>query len=82
APPASIVDAFASELIASIDGPPDGNWESAWLAELERCVEAVRDKGEPAPECAHFAGIRFRASSFSSPMDEASTVLDPSTPQP
>ena len=42
--------ALASELIASVDGPPDGNWESAWLAELDRRVEAARDKGEPAPE--------------------------------
>jgi len=42
--------ARASELIASVDGPPDGNWESAWLAELDRRVEAAREKGEPAPE--------------------------------
>ena len=42
--------ALASELIASVDGPPDGNWESAWLAELDRRVEAARKKGEPAPE--------------------------------
>ena len=41
---------LASELIASVDGPPDGDWESAWLAELDRRVEAARDKGEPAPE--------------------------------
>ena len=41
---------LASELIASMDGPPDGNWESAWIAELGRRVEAARDKGEPAPE--------------------------------
>jgi hypothetical protein len=31
-------------------GPPDGDWESAWVAELDRRVEAARDKGEPAPE--------------------------------
>lgn len=42
--------ALASELIASVDGPPDGNWESAWLAELDRRVEAARDKGETASE--------------------------------
>jgi putative addiction module component (TIGR02574 family) len=41
---------LASELIASVDGPPDGDWESAWLAELDRRVQAARDKGEPAPE--------------------------------
>jgi putative addiction module component (TIGR02574 family) len=42
--------ALASELITSVDGPPDGNWESAWLAELDRRVEAARNKGEPARE--------------------------------
>ena len=41
---------LASELIASVDGPPDGNWESAWLAELDSRVEAAQNKGEPAPE--------------------------------
>jgi len=41
---------LASELIASVDGPPDGGWESAWVAELDRRVEAARDKGEPAHE--------------------------------
>jgi len=41
---------LASELIASVDGPPDGDWESAWVAELDRRVEAARDKGEPASE--------------------------------
>jgi putative addiction module component (TIGR02574 family) len=42
--------ALASELIASVDGPPDGDWESAWLAELDRRLEAARSRGEPAPE--------------------------------
>ena len=42
--------ALASELIASVDGPPDSEWESAWLAEIDRRVEAARDAGEPAPE--------------------------------
>ena len=41
---------LASELIASVDGPPDGDWESAWVAELDRRMEAARDKGEPALE--------------------------------
>jgi hypothetical protein len=27
---------LASELLASIDGPPDPNWEATWFAELER----------------------------------------------
>jgi len=42
--------ALASELIASVDGPPDSDWESAWLAELDRRVEAARERGETAPE--------------------------------
>jgi len=42
--------ALAAELIASVDGPPDGDWESAWLAELDRRVEAARKRGEPAPD--------------------------------
>ncbi len=42
--------ALAAELIASVDGPPDGDWESAWLAELDRRVQAARGRGEPAPE--------------------------------
>ncbi|MBW2526305.1 MAG: addiction module protein, partial [Deltaproteobacteria bacterium] len=29
---------LASEIIASVDGPPDANWEQAWLAELDRRV--------------------------------------------
>ena len=41
---------LASELIASVDGPPDADWESAWLAELDRRVEAAQSKGKPAPE--------------------------------
>ena len=41
---------LASELIASVDRPPDADWESAWVAELDRRVEAAREKGEPAPE--------------------------------
>jgi hypothetical protein len=35
----------ASEIIASVDGPPDADWESAWLAELDRRVEAARARG-------------------------------------
>ncbi|MCK6587323.1 MAG: addiction module protein [Polyangiaceae bacterium] len=27
---------LASELLASIDGPPDPNWEATWLAELDK----------------------------------------------
>ena len=35
---------------ASVDGPPDADWEAAWLAELDRRVEAARNRGTPAPE--------------------------------
>ena len=41
---------LASELIASVDGRPDGDWESAWVAELDRRMEATRDVGEPPSE--------------------------------
>ena len=41
---------LASEIIASVDGPPDANWEQAWLAELDRRVHAAREREEPAPE--------------------------------
>lgn len=41
---------LASDLIASVDGPPDADWEAAWLAELDRRVEAARRRGTPAPE--------------------------------
>ena len=41
---------LASELIASVDGPPDADWESTWLAELDRRVQAARNEREPASE--------------------------------
>lgn len=40
----------ASQLIASVDGPPDSDWETAWLAELDRRSEAAVGRGEPADE--------------------------------
>jgi putative addiction module component (TIGR02574 family) len=49
---------IASELIASVDGPPDADWEAAWLAELDRRVEAANRRGTPAPE---WAEVRARA---------------------
>ncbi len=27
---------FAAELLASVPGPPDPDWDTAWLAELDR----------------------------------------------
>ncbi len=37
---------LASEIIASVDGPRDCDWEAAWLAELDRRVEAAKSRGE------------------------------------
>jgi len=41
---------LASELIASVDGPPDADWEVAWLAELDRREKAASERGEPLAE--------------------------------
>ncbi len=37
---------LASEIIASVDGPRDADWEEVWLAELDRRTEAARVRGE------------------------------------
>jgi putative addiction module component (TIGR02574 family) len=37
---------LASEIIASVDGPRDADWETAWLAELDRRVVAAEKRGE------------------------------------
>lgn len=42
--------ALASELIASVDGPPDAGWDEAWQAELLRREQAAAARAEPAPE--------------------------------
>jgi putative addiction module component (TIGR02574 family) len=41
---------IATELLASLDGPPDAGWDDAWNAELERRERAAKERGEPAPE--------------------------------
>lgn len=41
---------LASELIASVDGPPDADWDAAWQAELVRREQAAAERSEPAPE--------------------------------
>lgn len=38
----------ASELLASVDGPVDEDWDEAWLVELERRREAQRAAAKPA----------------------------------
>ena len=37
---------IAAGLLASLDGPPDADWDEAWLAELDRRVEAAKQRGE------------------------------------
>jgi putative addiction module component (TIGR02574 family) len=39
---------LASELIASVDGPPDADWEAAWTAEIDRRIAAADRNGAPA----------------------------------
>jgi putative addiction module component (TIGR02574 family) len=41
---------LASEIIASVDGPGDADWDSAWLAELDRRTDAAKARGETASE--------------------------------
>jgi len=38
---------IASELLASLDGPPDPGAEQAWAAEIERRVKALEAGTEP-----------------------------------
>lgn len=37
---------LASEIIASVDGPQDADWDAAWLAELDRRVAAAKQRGQ------------------------------------
>lgn len=48
---------IASEVLASLDGPPDTGWDDAWLAELGRREKAAAERGTPAPE---WAEVRAR----------------------
>ena len=41
---------IATEVLASLDGPPDADWDQAWIAELERRQRAATARGERAPE--------------------------------
>jgi putative addiction module component (TIGR02574 family) len=43
---------LATELIASVDGPADADWDEAWLAELDRRAEASRMRGESGADWA------------------------------
>jgi putative addiction module component (TIGR02574 family) len=48
---------LASELIASVDGPPDADWEAAWTAEIDRRIAAADRSGAPA---ADWSDVRAR----------------------
>jgi putative addiction module component (TIGR02574 family) len=41
---------LASEIIASVDGPRDADWEDAWLTEVDRRAAAAKARGETASE--------------------------------
>jgi putative addiction module component (TIGR02574 family) len=41
---------LASEIIASVDGPDDADWDVVWLAELDRRAEAAKARGGTASE--------------------------------
>ncbi|APR77074.1 Hypothetical protein A7982_02421 [Minicystis rosea] len=38
---------LASNLIASVEGPGDPDWEEAWIDEIDRRVQSTRDPGAP-----------------------------------
>jgi hypothetical protein len=48
---------IATEVLASLDGQPDGDWEAAWLAELDQRQRAAAARGERATE---WAEVRSR----------------------
>ena len=41
---------LAAELLASVDGPADPDWEQAWQVELDRRATAADASGTPAAE--------------------------------
>lgn len=41
---------LASELIASVDGPADEDWDSVWLEELDRRVARAEARAQDDPE--------------------------------
>ena len=43
---------IATAVLASLDGPPDADWDDAWAAELEKRHRAAAERGKPAPEWA------------------------------
>jgi putative addiction module component (TIGR02574 family) len=56
---------LAAEIIASVDGSGDADWDSAWLTELDRRADAAKARGETASEWTEArARIRARLLSF------------------
>jgi putative addiction module component (TIGR02574 family) len=47
----------ASEIIASLDGPADADWNEAWIAELDRRMDAAKAQGQRG---ADWADVRAR----------------------
>jgi hypothetical protein len=41
---------IATQVLASLDGPPDADWDAAWMAELEIRQQAATERWEAAPE--------------------------------
>jgi putative addiction module component (TIGR02574 family) len=41
---------LASRILASVHGPEDEEWATAWLAELDRRTEAARAQGNAGAE--------------------------------
>ncbi len=37
---------LVSEIIASVDGPSDADWDASWLAELDKRSLAAKARGE------------------------------------
>lgn len=37
---------LASDIIASVDGPVDADWNASWLAELDRRIDVAKERGE------------------------------------
>jgi hypothetical protein len=48
---------IATEIIASLDGPPDADWDVTWLAELDRRAKAAAQRGDTS---ADWSDVRSR----------------------
>lgn len=48
---------IATEVLASLDGLPDADWDEAWVAEIQRRQQAAAERGESTAE---WAEVRAR----------------------